>query len=235
MFLVVDKRKLLIGLGIVLLVCIFGATAVALYCAVPRKEYVVVIDAGHGGGDAGVVGSKSGVSEAEINLLVAFTLKKQLEERGVRVVMTREKKSVLEDGIGSKSDDFEKRKSIINDNSPDLVISIHQNKFPDRTRRGAQVFYNASSEQGKSLATAVQTSLNNLNQEKVGRSFSALKGDYYILNCSPYPSCIVECGFLSNPEENRLLQDQYYQTKLSCAISCALAQFLEKGVKEVEI
>lgn len=228
MFLVVDKRKLLIGIGIVLLVCIFGATAVALYCAVPRKEYVVVIDAGHGGGDAGVVGSKSGVSEAEINLLVAFTLKKQLEERGVRVVMTREKKSVLEDGIGSKSDDFEKRKSIINDNSPDLVISIHQNKFPDRTRRGAQVFYNASSEQGKSLATAVQTSLNNLNQEKVGRSFSALKGDYYILNCSPYPSCIVECGFLSNPSDEELLLNAEYRENLSALIVKGTFAYLDE-------
>lgn len=228
MFLVVDKRKLLIGFGIVLLVCIFGATAVALYCAVPRKEYVVVIDAGHGGGDAGVVGSKSGVSEAEINLLVAFTLKKQLEERGVRVVMTREKKSVLEDGIGSKSDDFEKRKSIINDNSPDLVISIHQNKFPDSTRRGAQVFYNASSKQGKSLATAVQTSLNNLNQEKVGRSFSALKGDYYILNCSPYPSCIVECGFLSNPRDEELLLNAEYRENLSALIVKGTFAYLDE-------
>ena len=228
MFLVVDKRKLLIGIGIVLLVCIFGATAVALYCAVPRKEYVVVIDAGHGGGDAGVVGSKSGVSEAEINLLVAFTLKKQLEERGVRVVMTREKKSVLEDGIGSKSDDFEKRKSIINDNSPDLVISIHQNKFPDSTRRGAQVFYNASSKQGKSLATAVQTSLNNLNQEKVGRSFSALKGDYYILNCSPYPSCIVECGFLSNPNDEELLLNAEYRENLSALIVKGTFAYLDE-------
>lgn len=228
MFLVVDKRKLLIGIGIILLVCIFGATAVALYCAVPRKEYVVVIDAGHGGGDAGVVGSKSGVSEAEINLLVAFTLKKQLEERGVRVVMTREKKSVLEDGIGSKSDDFEKRKSIINDNSPDLVISIHQNKFPDSTRRGAQVFYNVSSEQGKSLATAVQTSLNNLNQEKVGRSFSALKGDYYILNCSPYPSCIVECGFLSNPNDEELLLNAEYRENLSALIVKGTFAYLDE-------
>ena len=228
MFLVVDKRKLLIGIGIVLLVCIFGATAVALYCAVPRKEYVVVIDAGHGGGDAGVVGSKSGVSEAEINLLVAFTLKKQLEERGVRVVMTREKKSVLEDGIGSKSDDFEKRKSIINDNSPDLVISIHQNKFPDSTRRGAQVFYNVSSEQGKSLATAVQTSLNTLNQEKVGRSFSALKGDYYILNCSPYPSCIVECGFLSNPNDEELLLNAEYRENLSALIVKGTFAYLDE-------
>lgn len=228
MFLVVDKRKLLIGIGIVLLVCIFGATAVALYCAVPRKEYVVVIDAGHGGGDAGVVGSISGVSEAEINLLVAFTLKKQLEERGVRVVMTREKKSVLEDGIGSKSDDFEKRKSIINDNSPDLVISIHQNKFPDSTRRGAQVFYNVSSEQGKSLATAVQTSLNNLNQEKVGRSFSALKGDYYILNCSPYPSCIVECGFLSNPRDEELLLNAEYRENLSALIVKGTFAYLDE-------
>ena len=228
MFLVVDKRKLLIGIGIVLLVCIFGATAVALYCAVPRKEYVVVIDAGHGGGDAGVVGSKSGVSEAEINLLVAFTLKKQLEERGVRVVMTREKKSVLEDGIGSKSDDFEKRKSIINDNSPDLVISIHQNKFPDSTRRGAQVFYNVSSEQGKSLATAIQTSLNNLNQEKVGRSFSALKGDYYILNCSPYPSCIVECGFLSNPSDEELLLNAEYRENLSALIVKGTFAYLDE-------
>lgn len=228
MFLVVDKRKLLISLGVILLVCLLGVTAVSLYCVVPKKDYVIVIDAGHGGGDGGVKGTVTGVSEAEINLLVAFSLKNKLEKRGARVVMTREKNSVLDNGIGTKTDDFEKRKKIISQTEPDVVISIHQNKFPDSARRGAQVFFNGASEEGRSLATAVQTSLNVLNEQNVGRKFSSLKGDYYILNCSFYPSCIVECGFLSNADDEKLLTSVEYREELADKISVGIFAYLDE-------
>lgn len=228
MFLVVDKRKLLIGVCVILVICLFCATGWTLYCALPKPEYTVVIDAGHGGGDKGVKGAKTDVSESEINLLVAFNLKNVLEERGVKVVLTREKDSVLEDGIGTKADDFERRKSIINEAKPNLVVSIHQNKFPDSTRRGAQVFFNEGSEEGKNLARAVQASLNEINNERVGRTFSALKGDYYILNCSFYPSCIIECGFLSNEEDEKLLTDAQYRELLSNKISNGIFAYLNE-------
>lgn len=218
MFIVVDKRRLWIIFISVILLCTICAAAVALYCYVPHNSYTVVIDAGHGGQDGGVVGVESGVTEAEINLLVAYTLKSKFEERGVKVIMTREDKSVLGTEKGGKKEDFNKRREIILSAKPDAVISVHQNKFPDSSRRGAQVFYNSMNVRGKALAEAVQQNLNVLNEKEVGRSFSSLKGDYYILNCSDYPSCIIECGFLSNREDEKLLTSTEYRDKLAEAI-----------------
>lgn len=228
MFLVIEKRKMLICISVTLIICLIGITGVAVYCNLPRPDITVVIDAGHGGGDGGVSGKESGVSESEINLLVAFSLKSKLEKRGVRVVMTREKKSVLEGGKGTKADDFAKRKEIINEACPDLVISLHQNKFPDESRRGAQVFFNQYSSEGKLFATAVQTALNELNEQNVGRTFTPLKGDYYLLNCSSYPSCIVECGFLSNQEDEKLLLSVEYRDLLTDKISKGIFAYLDE-------
>lgn len=228
MFWVVDKRRL-IFIALVILVILLILTAIGtLYCYTPRKEYTIVIDAGHGGSDNGVIGKESGISESEINLLVAFNLKSKLEERGVNVVLTREGKSVLNGESGTKKDDFEKRKSIINGANPDAVISIHQNKFPDSSRRGAQVFFNAQSQEGQSLAKAVQASLNELNEKNVNKEYQALKGDYYILACSNYPSCIVECGFLSNAEDEKLLLDATYRDELCKKMIKGIFAFLSE-------
>ena len=223
MFFVVEKKRLWI---IFMILCIIGVTTYSLFCYTPAREFVVVIDAGHGGSDGGVKGINSGISEAEINLLVAYNLKSIFEDNGIRVVLTRSGKSVLDGESGTKQDDFNKRKKIILDTKPDAVVSIHQNKFPDSRRRGAQVFFNPHSSDGKALAVAVQQKLNELNMEKVGRTFSALKGDYYLLNCSEYPSCIVECGFLSNTEDEKLLTDSEYRQLLSKSIADGIYQYL---------
>ena len=229
MFLVVDKRSVIISVIIILLILAIFTTIGVAYCYIPRREYTIVIDVGHGGSDNGVIGKESGVTESEINLLVSFNLKSKLEERGVSVILTREGKSVLNGKSGTKKDDFEKRKSIINDAQPDVIVSIHQNKFPDASRRGAQVFFNAQSAEGKSLATAVQLGLNELNLQNVNRTYDALKGDYYILNCSSYPSCIVECGFLSNPEDEKLLLDATYRDELCKKITKGIFAYLNES------
>ena len=229
MFLVVDKRSVIVSVIIILLILAIFTTIGVAYCYIPRREYTIVIDVGHGGNDNGVVGKESGVTESEINLLVSFNLKSKLEERGVSVILTREGKSVLNGKSSTKKDDFEKRKSIINDAQPDVMVSIHQNKFPDASRRGAQVFFNAQSAEGKSLATAVQSGLNELNLQNVNRTYDALKGDYYILNCSSYPSCIVECGFLSNPEDEKLLLDATYRDELCKKITKGIFAYLNES------
>lgn len=229
MFLVVDKRSVIVSVIIILLILAIFTTIGVAYCYIPRREYTIVIDVGHGGSDNGVIGKESGVTESEINLLVSFNLKSKLEERGASVILTREGKSVLNGKSGTKKDDFEKRKSIINDAQPDVIVSIHQNKFPDASRRGAQVFFNAQSAEGKSLATAVQSGLNELNLQNVNRTYDALKGDYYILNCSSYPSCIVECGFLSNPEDEKLLLDATYRDELCKKITKGIFAYLNES------
>jgi N-acetylmuramoyl-L-alanine amidase len=111
---------------------------------------------------------------------------------------------------------MQKRKEIICEAKPTLVISVHMNKYAESTRRGAQVFFKDGDQLGKSLALNIQKSLNDM--EQAVRTCDALKGDYYILNCTNYPSVIAECGFLSNPEDEALLVTDEYQDDLAYAI-----------------
>ena len=207
---------------------IFGFSALALavvvtFCicffAIARTagkslRLTVVIDAGHGGVDGGVVGVESGVKESEINLAISRLLQKHFEDAGFRVVQTRPTEAGLYGAAttGYKKRDMKKRAEIINESAPVMMISVHQNFFSLSSRRGAQVFFRADSDTSHALANSVQSALNEM-PECVKKS-EALAGDYYVLNCSDYPSVIVECGFLSNPEDDALLNSADYQLKL---------------------
>ncbi len=203
----------------------------SMFVSLPNTVATVVLDAGHGGRDVGVVGVNSNVSEAEINLLITQTLKSKLEDLNVKVVLTRKNANGLydENATNFKRSDMEKRKKIILDTAPNLVVSIHCNRFPSSERRGAQVFFNNFSDEGKKLASLVQKNLNTINIDKINRGFSPLKGDYYILNCSKYPSCIVECGFLSNPDDDMLLNDENYRNMLADAILSGIMSYLSSS------
>ena len=125
-----------------------------------------------------------------------------------------------------KKKDMQKRKEIIENAQPSLVVSVHLNKYALSSRRGAQVFYNENSKNGKVLAESVQQAFNELSESK--REYSPLKGDYYILNCTNYPSIIAECGFLSNPEEEALLITDEYQDDISYTIFKGIVSYLSK-------
>ena len=186
--------------------------------------FTVVIDAGHGGADPGVIGV-SGTKESEINLAVAKALGEKFRSAGFRVVFTREGEGGLYGAFSSgfKRRDMQKRKEIIESAAPAAVISVHQNSFPAQpSRRGGQVFYNVLSAEGRALAEHIQANLNVLS----GKALSALAGDYYMLNCTAYTSVIVECGFLSNAEEERLLADGDYREKLAGAVFMGALAFL---------
>lgn len=188
--------------------------------SVPKIGKTVVVDAGHGGIDGGVVGSTSGVKESEINLAIAKSLKHFLERNGYDVVMTRENSDGLY-GLTSKNKklrDMEARRDIIKEAKPDLVISVHQNYYPLSSVRGAQVFYSADSEISKQIADSMQGTLNTA----LGNDRIAKTGDYYIVNCTDFPSVIVECGFLSNPEEEKLLVTAAYQEKVAYSVFSAV-------------
>lgn len=219
---VVKRKNIIITLTLLL------SVITAVYCfvalsnvaenSVATAELKVVIDAGHGGIDGGVVGVRSGVKESELNLAVAKKLKKLFLSAGVEVVMTRDTENGLY-GTATKNlkkKDMRKRRDIINAAKPTMVISIHMNKYSSSTRRGAQVFFDINNDSGKLLADSVQKSLNEMDE--CVRQYAALKGDYYILNSHSYPACIVECGFLSNPEDESLLLDSEYQDKLAYAV-----------------
>ena len=193
------------------------------------QKMTVVIDAGHGGIDGGVTGRTTGVKESDLNLEVSRLLQDAFEEAGFSVVQTRPTQAGLYGAAtaGYKKRDMQARAEIIRAASPAAVISVHQNFFPLSSRRGAQVFFREDSASSRTLACAVQTALNEM-PECVVRS-EALRGDYYILNCSDYASVIVECGFLSNAADEALLCSGEYRARLAEVICRGTLAFLAAG------
>lgn len=189
-----------------------------------NNRFCVVIDAGHGGIDGGVTGRNSKVAESEINLAIALKLQKLFENAAIKTVLTRKNSGGLY-GLatkGYKRRDMQKRAEIIKNSGADLFISIHQNFYSDSSRRGAQVFF--YSEKDKNFASAVQNKLNSMKE--ASRECEILYGDYFVLKQADFPACIVECGFLSNAEDERLLIEESYREKLASAIFCGTLEYL---------
>lgn len=223
------KKLLLFSLAcLVSLLCALS-TYLTVSALSPRPSTVIVLDAGHGGADGGVTGRNTGVKESDLNLAIAKIIKKKLERQGYAVVLTRK----TEDGLykslsGSfKSEDFAERKKIIEQANASLVISIHQNFYSSPARRGTQVFYNPDNDGSIAFARSMQTSLNDgVNAPYNGRSFSALKGDYFITKCTDAPAIIIECGFLSNPQDEALLQTEEFCNELAYHIASGVTAYL---------
>ncbi len=226
------RHRILLACGAVVAALAFtvGMCVYALaQTAAGVQRMTIVIDAGHGGIDGGVVGRKTGTKESDINLSVSRLLQAEFEEAGFLVVQTRPTEAGLYGSAtaGYKRRDMQKRAEIILENSPAAVISVHQNFFPVSSRRGAQVFFRETNELSHTLACSIQTALNEM-PECVERS-EALKGDYYVLNCNDYPSVIVECGFLSNAADEALLVTKEYQKRLAEVICQGTIAFLAAG------
>lgn len=192
-----------------------------------KDKKIVVIDAGHGGIDPGKVGINDAL-EKDINLSIAFKVKKILEDKNIEVIMTREDdKGLYEDtDRNKKSVDMRKRVEIINNAKPVCTVSIHQNSFQQESSKGAQVFYHKSSSEGKQLAEILQKQLKDYLQDGNKREAKSNES-YYMLKNTSSPLVIVECGFLSNYEEAVLLLDEEYQKKLSEAICLGIIEYLE--------
>jgi len=189
----------------------------------------IVIDPGHGGFDSGMVGA-SGASEKVLNLVFSKKLASLLESEGYEVVLTRTTEDGLYDADASnkKAQDMERRVAIIAEENPILTVSIHQNSYPeDSSVRGPQVFYFEQSVEGEKLAAAIQESLN--TELSIARPRTQ-KGNttYYILKRSVSTTVIVECGFLTNPEEEALLQEETYQEQVAQAICDGILEYLKK-------
>jgi N-acetylmuramoyl-L-alanine amidase len=179
----------------------------------PVEKKTIVIDPGHGGFDSGAV-SPSGTREDELNLKVALKLKQYLLEHNAEVILTRETNESI---VPRKSEDMRKRIDIIRENNPDVVISIHMNKFPQSQYFGGQTFYMTGSEKGKKLAQSIQTKLLENLIEGNTRQIKAVS-NMIILKAGSAPAVIVECGFLSNAKEESLLITNAYQDKIAWSI-----------------
>jgi N-acetylmuramoyl-L-alanine amidase len=180
----------------------------------------ILIDAGHGGFDIGASGV-NGSNEAVLNLAVAKALKAELESRGAVCVMTRSDDGALG---ATKDEDMQNRAAFIYQNDGDALISIHMNSFPqDSTVSGPQVFYQQGSKQGAALAAAIQARMN----EDLGGRRSSTAGDLMVLRSGNAPAVLVECGFISNPDEEKNLQDPAYQKKLAAAVADGMEAYFK--------
>lgn len=191
-----------------------------------KKECIVVIDPGHGGIDPGKVGV-NGTLEKEINLDIALKLNDILKNSGICVVMTRRTDDGLydEDSDNKKIQDMKRRVSFIEEHNPKIVVSIHQNSFTQSSVHGAQCFYHEDSEEGKKLASSIQK---NIGMKADTDDNRQIKSDntYYLLKNTSIPTVIVECGFLSNPEDEKLLLYEEYRARMAWAIYMGIIQYL---------
>ena len=189
-------------------------------------KHIVVIDPGHGGRDPGKVGV-NGALEKEINLAISLKIKSYLEQSDIEVILTRETDMGLysESDSNKKRADLNNRARIIRESGADVVVSIHQNSFNQAQYQGAQVFYYSNSDEGKKLAEYIQNEIVRYAKPKTARTPKA-NDSYFILEKTPCPAVIVECGFLSNWEEAERLITEEYQDKLAWSISMGIKQFL---------
>lgn len=224
------KRKVLEMTMSVMLLLGFFLLSQEAASAVSQEETEkkIVIDAGHGGRDPGMVGTE-GVEEKGINLAIAQKLENLLEENGFEVIMTRDSDEGLyeEDAQNKKAQDMQRRCEIIKEAEPLLTVSIHQNSYSDPSVKGPQVFYYQHSAEGEKLASFIQNSMNEGLEAESPKEAKA-NDSYYLLKRSEGVLNIVECGFLTNPEEARMLQEEDYQQKIAECIYEGIMQYLEK-------
>lgn len=224
------KRKVLEMTMSVMLLLGFFLLSQEAASAVSQEETAkkIVIDAGHGGRDPGMVGTE-GVEEKGINLAIAQKLENLLEENGFEVIMTRNSDEGLyeEDAQNKKAQDMQRRCEIIKEAEPLLTVSIHQNSYSDPSVKGPQVFYYQHSAEGEKLASFIQNSMNEGLEAESPKEAKA-NDSYYLLKRSEGVLNIVECGFLTNPEEALRLQEEDYQQKIAECIYEGIMQYLEK-------
>ncbi len=230
MFVAVKKNYIIV---FILFFIVFLCSTIGYFAtdvSSPKYSYTIVIDAGHGGIDGGVVGYSGNNYESDLTLKYAKCLASYFSSIEVNVVQTRTTKDGLYSSLSSnkKQDDMKKRQEIIFSNRPNLVLSLHMNGYILPSQRGIMAYYKINDENSKTLATTLQnrflTALPHARKE-------ALAGDYFILNCSNYTSVLIECGFLTNKEEEQLLISEEYMNKVCFEIFTATFSYLVENAK----
>jgi len=190
----------------------------------------VVIDPGHGGEDPGAVSDYNKVSEKNINLYIGLRVKELLEKEGIEVIMTRTEDKLEYTDTRSETNmrhqDLIRRKKLMDESEANAVISIHLNKFPQAGIHGAQVFFPNEPKESKSLAVSLQQSLKEVVEPGNSREALIKREPIIILKNAKVPSAIVECGFLSNAEEEKKLVSNEYQDKLAEAIKTGILKYI---------
>ena len=227
---------LLLTILLCAIMCVSETDELTAYVLNEAGRAVVVLDPGHGGIDGGAE-SSDGTSEKDINLAIASQLRKMLENKGIRVIMTRTSGEGLYDPRQDaairtlKTNDLYERKRIIDEADADLTVSIHLNSFTqDPSVKGAQVFFPSEGDEelvGRSEAAAslIQAELNKtINKEKKRTELG--KNDVFLLKEITCPIVIAECGFLSNREDASMLKNATHQKKIAEALCISICGYL---------
>lgn len=240
MLIVIRKKYLIASLfaGFAAAVLIAGARdhKEVISFAHPNSK-IIVVDAGHGWPDGGAVG-KSGTVECELNLAVAQKLQREMVERGYSVIMTRDGKNGIYDDENAsirvkKKSDMKKRLDLLNTSHADIFVSIHMNNFPQSKYRGSEVIYSENYLQSALLAELIHKEMIAIDPAVKPREVKKAEKTLFLLKNAQIPAVIVECGFLSNPEDEKLLNDESYQDRISAAICQGIVKYYENaGVLE---
>lgn len=223
MIYIIRKRQIVLMLFIVIVTLIIVAVKEHVpVIATPVTNRMVIIDAGHGGGDPGAIGV-DGTLEKDINLNIALKLQQFIEKNGGLTIMTRVEDEMIGD---TKREDMRNRKKLREENSGDIFVSIHLNSFPSSNCSGAQTFY-ADNDESKILAEKIQKNMVKYLDEENERIAKKLT-DVYLLKKVNIPSVIVECGFLSNSREEELLDDEQYQSKIAFSIFAGIMEYFNE-------
>ena len=195
---------------------------------VQQYPITVVLDAGHGGFDGGAV-SVTGSLEKDLNLELAFQLRDLLEAAGVKVIMTRTEDRMLtvsregdDREVSRKADDLQGRLRILSEHPEAFFISLHMNKFPQASARGVQVYYSPNHPLSGELALGIQEAVRDHLQPENNRAVKKADSSIFLLYRAQNPAVLIECGFLSNPEEAKLLDDPQYRQSLACVLCAAV-------------
>ena len=199
--------------------------------ALPVSNKVIILDAGHGLPDQGAE-SKNGVTENAINLVITLKVQKLLEQAGATIILTRSDENGIYDLDKNtlrekKVSDIKNRVKIGNNSSANIFVSIHLNKIPQSEYSGWQTFFKKNDENSRKLAKLIQTNLNEAIQKENKRKEHVITGKY-IVDHVEIPTVIVECGFLSNPEEEELLQIDEYQDKIAWGIYTGIMDYFNE-------
>lgn len=199
----------------------------------PVTDKTIILDAGHGGIDPGAMSNDKSILEKDINLEIVKKIKELIEASGGTVILTRKTDvSLYEEGKNKTTrqkynENLKNRKKIIEQSQADMFVSIHLNAFSDPKYYGAQTFYPMGKEDSKVLAKMIQEELKRVVDDTNNREIKS-REDIYLIKDNKIPSILIECGFLSNDKEAKLLADEEYQEKIAWAIYVGIQKYFNE-------
>ncbi|MCX7746092.1 MAG: N-acetylmuramoyl-L-alanine amidase [Clostridia bacterium] len=237
MIIIVKKTNIiLVALAFILTITVYSIAVrkddATLATNGQNQQRTVLLDPGHGGEDPGAVSDYSGLKEKDVNFNIALKVKELLEKDNYKVMMTRtEDRLEYQEGTAGmtqkRKQDLLRRKKMMDEGGANIVVSIHLNKFPQTQYFGAQTFYPPNSPDSQKLAMNIQKSIKETVDPNNKREALVKKEPIIILKDSKTTTAIVECGFLSNEEEEKKLASTEYQEKLALCIKEGVKKYFE--------